>query len=666
MKKPRHLRTAVIIALLAIISMPLSAATINIAANRPGADIAPTFIGLFIEDINFNGDGGLYTERVKNRSFEFPDAMMGWSTVKKGDAAGSAVAIHKQDYEPADTSCLRIDVDRVGDGFGVANEGFRGMGIEQGQKYYFSVYARTEGSPKSLKIQALSPDDEVVLEGQLDNITGDWKHYNILCEAGATALKARLNVLAQTQGVIDLDMISLFPELSSRQMYGRPVPGIRTDLVKLMDDVNPGFLRFPGGCIVEGRTLDVRYQWKKTVGDLDDRTTIINRWNTEFNHRLTPDYYQSFGLGFFEYFLLSEQIGAEPMPIINCGMACQFNTGETVALNRLEPYVQDALDLIEFANGPANTRWGRLRAQMGHPEPFNMKYLGVGNEQWGPQYIERYKIFEQALKDEYPEVKLVVATGSDATIFPNGQAEIEYLWSQWRQLKPDIVDEHFYRRYPWFFENTEYYDDYDSDGPEIFVGEYAAMSEGVASPENKNNLICALAEAAFLTGMERNARVVTMSSYAPMAGHVEGWQWKPNLFWFDNLTSYGTPNYYVQKMFGVYRGDKVLPLRTAGDEERLYTCASLDSNSNHIYVKVVNAGTDAVNTTIRLRGVEQIASEARVVTLAGRPNDENSIANPKKIAPVEKIVELETSGSQFEFTVQPCSFTVIEIEPMSI
>ena len=645
------------------LSVPLYSATITVSTDRPGADIVGTFVGLFIEDINFNGDGGLYAELVKNRSFEFPDAMMGWSVIKKGNAAGSAVAIHKQKYRPADASCLRIDIDRVGEGFGVSNEGFRGIGVKQGEKYYFSVYARTEGPAKSLKIEVLGPDDAVLLDGKLENIQGDWKHYSCLMEAKATEAKAHLNVLALTEGVIDLDMISLFPEQSAQKMYGRFVPGLRSDLVEKLAAVKPGFLRFPGGCIVEGRTLDVRYQWKKTIGDICGRQTIVNRWNTEFSHRLTPDYFQSFGLGFYEYFLLSEQIGAEPMPIINCGMACQFNTGQTVALDKLGPYVQDALDLIEFANGPADSGWGAKRAEMGHPEPFHMKLLGVGNEQWGPQYIERYKIFEKALKEKYPDVKLIAGCGSDATIFPNGPAEIEYLWSQYRILKPDIVDEHFYRPYRWFFENTDYYNDYNPDGPEIFVGEYAAMTHGVASPENRNNLIVALAEAAFMTGFERNAAVVTMSSYAPLAGHVDGWQWKPNLLWFDNLNSYCTPNYYVQQMFSVYTGDKVLPVKSDIAEGKLFTTASLNTTGGRIYLKAVNPGPDSVTATIQLQGAEEIASKARVIALAGRPDDENSIMQPKKIAPVEKTVDLKISGSQFEFTVQPYSFTVIEIEP---
>lgn len=653
-----------LVSMFLIICLPLQAATtVTIQADQPGAQIAPTFIGLFIEDINFNGDGGLYDEKIKNRSFEFPDAMMGWGIFKEGAAEGTAVAIHKKEYDPADASCLRIEVKEAGGGFGVSNEGYRGIGIKKGQKYYFTVFAKTDEPAMSLKVEVVGADGRKVLEGSIDTIKGDWENYTCLMEAKGTEAKGRLNVLAGTKGTVDLDMISLFPEESSRQMNGRPVPGLRKDLVEMLAAVRPGFLRFPGGCIVEGRTLAVRYQWKKTIGDICDRETIINRWNTEFRHRLTPDYFQSFGLGFYEYFLLSETIGAEPMPIINCGMACQFNTGETAAVDKLGPYVQDALDLIEFANGSASSRWGKIRAEMGHPEPFNLKYLGVGNEQWGPQYIERYTLFEKALKAKYPEVQLIAGCGSDPEIFPNGYAEVKYLWEQYRKLKPDIVDEHFYRRYPWFFEHTDYYDSYDRSGPKIFVGEYAAMTHGVASPENRNNLICALAEAAFLTGMQNNAAVVTMSAYAPLAGHMDGWQWKPNLLWFDNLTSFATPNYYVQQMFSLHRGDVVLPVQADGAEGRFYAVASRDNETGQIILKVVNAEDKAVDAKIRIAGTDFLPP-TRAIVLTGRADDENSMQNPKKIAPVEEPLSCSMTGSDdFGYSFRPYSLTVLKTTP---
>jgi alpha-N-arabinofuranosidase len=444
-----------------------------------------------------------------------------------------------------------------------------------------------------------------------------------------------------------------------------PVPGLRKDLVQILADLKPGFLRFPGGCIVEGRDIDNRYQWKNTIGDINKRKLIISRWNNEFDHRYTEDYFQSFGLGFYEFFLLSEKIGAEPMPIINCGMACQFNTGQLVPMDQLQPYIQDALDLIEFANGPDASTWGKKRAEMGHPEPFNLKMMGIGNEQWGPQYIERYKVFEKTIKEKYPNIQLIVATGSDPTIFPNGPAEVEYLWSQWCKIKPDIVDEHFYRGPDWFLDNADYYDNYDRNGSKIFVGEYAAQSVGVASPDNRNNWLCALSEAAFMIGLERNADLVVMSCYAPLFGHLDAWQWTPNLIWFDNLRVFGTPNYYVQQLFSLNRGDLVLPIQLSGVpvaanlKPRLYATACLDRKSGEVILKVVNATAETVQTRISLKGAGKLNSTGSATTIAANLKDENSLDNPKKVSPVSSPV----SGVRpdFAYTFKPYSLTVLRL-----
>lgn len=633
---------------------------LTVYTDRAAHSISPMMYGLFFEDINFGADGGLYEEKVKNRSFEFPDAMMGWSIIRQGGAEGDAVVIFKQPYKESDARALRITVDRPGTGFGVCNEGFRGIGLHQDRDYYFTVFARTSGvSTMPLRIEAVAPSGAQVLEGTVEVKGGDWKFYQIRMKASASEAKAKLNVLATAKGIVDVDMISLFPVDTALQS-DRPIPGLRKDLVQLLRDVRPAFLRFPGGCIVEGATLDLRYQWKNTIGDLRDRKTIVNRWNTEFRHRLTPDYYQSFGLGFFEYFLLCEQIGAEPVPILNCGMACQFNSGQTCAVDKLGPYVQDALDLIEFANGPADSRWGRVRVQMGHREPFGLKYLGIGNEQWGPQYIERYKVFEKAIRERYPDVKLIAGCGSEPEIFPNGLAEIEYLWSQWRVLKPDIVDEHFYRRYPRFFELLNHYDSYDRQGPKIFVGEYAAMSHGVASPENRNNLICALAEAAFLTGLERNGDVVTMTAYAPLSAHVDAWQWKPNLIWFDNLTCYGTPNYYVQKLFSHYKGTGYLKSEARTNGPQLYISVTEDADGQ-VYLKAVNPSEKPISADIRLDGGKVFSPQGKVVVLRGRPEDENTIDRPQQVVPKE--TQLDGVGSRFSYEFAPVSFTVLILKP---
>jgi alpha-N-arabinofuranosidase len=647
-----------------------SAVNLIVSADRPGVRISPTMWGIFFEDINFGADGGLYAELVKNRSFEFPDAFEGWSKIQKQDAQGKLSIRDANPLELANPNYLRIEVQKPGDGFGVSNEGFRGIGIRKGVKYYFSVYARSLlPGPMTLRAELVGSDGKKLADAKLANIEGEWKNYCVLLTASGTDAKAKLNLLATAKGLVDVDMVSLFPEDSAAKTQGspqRPIPGLRKDLVQMLADLKPAFLRFPGGCIVEGRDIDNRYQWKNTIGDINRRKLIISRWNNEFDHRFTPDYFQSFGLGFYEFFLLCEQIGAEPMPIINCGMACQFNTGQLVPMDKLQPYLQDALDLIDFANGPATTEWGKRRAEMGHPEPFNMKMLGVGNEQWGSQYIERYKVFAKALKEKDPNIKLITATGSDPTIFPNGPAEVKFLWSELRKLKADIIDEHFYRNPDWFLENADLYDSYDRNSPRVFVGEYAAQSVGVASPDNRNNWQCALSEAAFMTGLERNADLVVMSCYAPLFGQLDGWQWTPNLMWFDNLGVFGTANYYVQQMFSRNRGDRLLSVQVsglppmAGKKKALYVSSCLDEKNGEMILKAVNATAKTLDAAIDLQGAGKVGPAAKAIVLTtGKMTDENSLKNPKKVSPKESTLTL--SGSTFSYKFKPYSLTVLRI-----
>src|SRR6185369_7696595 len=391
----------------------------------------------------------------------------------------------------------------------------------------------------------------------------------------------------------------------------------------------------------------------------DERRTIINRWNTEFNWRSTPDYYQSFGLGYYEYFLLSEDIGAEPLPILNCGMACQFNSSELAPLEDIDHYIQDAIDLIEFANAPVNTKWGRKRAAMSHPKPFNLKMIGVGNEQWGPQYVERYEAFAGVLKQKYPNIQLVTSAGPS----PDGD-RFDFLWAKMRELKADLIDEHYYMAPQWFRENSQRYDNYSRTGPKVFAGEYAAQSVGIASPDNRNNWECALSEAAFITGLERNSDVVRMSSYAPLFGHVDAWQWTPNLIWFDNLRSYGTPDYYVQKMFSVNKGTRRLPILIDGSakngQNELYATASLDEDTGEVIVKIVNTGSAAKETRITLAGAQRVAQSGKVLVLQTEDlKAENSLDQPTKLAPIEK--PLQVPGGEFAYSILPRSFTVLRI-----
>ncbi len=648
---------------------------IVLQADRPGPVIHPTQWGIFFEDINMAADGGLYAELVKNRSFEFNMPLMGWAEHKDAPADGSLLVINRGAENRSNPRYIRV-TRYSGGAFGISNEGFRGMGIRQGEQYHFSVLARPHaGSTVSLRLELVDPKGVKIAEGRLalgagssaGSIAsssqsaandGDWYKDTVSFTAMATEPKAQLYIGFEGAGIADLDMISLFPQDTWKQRPG----GLRADLVQLLADMKPGFIRFPGGCIVEGRDLANRYQWKKTVGKVEDRQVIINRWNTEFAHRPTPDYYQSYGLGFFEYFQLAEDIGAEPLPILNCGMACQFNTAEVVPVGELDPYIQDALDLVEFANGAVDTKWGGLRAAMGHPAPFHLKMMGVGNEQWGPQYIERYTIFAKAIKDKYPDLRLVNSVGPD----PDGPL-FNFLNDTLRKLHADILDEHYYRSPDWFLKNAGRYDHYDRNGPKIFAGEYAAQSVVAVSPKNKNDWQCALAEAAFMTGLERNADVVSMASYAPLFAHVDGWQWTPDLIWYDNLRSYGTPDYYVQKLFSNNKGSVVVPAllnnQALTGQDGLYGSACIDNNTHELILKLVNTGAARQSPVIRVEGVKGLAAKGVRIVLKspqGQLDKVNSLDDPLAISPAAE--ELVVDGKKLQPLLAPYSFTVIRVK----
>jgi alpha-L-arabinofuranosidase len=627
-------------------------AVISVDAAHAGAALSPTMFGIFFEDINFGADGGLYPELVKNRSFEFQEPLTGWHEIlgfstKGFDPPKGELAVHTEDpLNQLNPHYLRVRV--YESGYGFRNTGFRGIGVESSAEYRFSAYVRS-GGPKSIRATITDASGRELGSGKLEGFDDHWKRYETVIRATATEQHAQLNIFVDGVGNLDLDMVSLFPVDTWKH---RP-NGLRKDLVQLLSDMHPGFLRFPGGCIVEGRLLATRYRWKTTVGDIDQRQTIINRWNDEFDFRPAPDYFQSFGLGFYEYFQLAEDIGAAPLPILNCGMACQFNSSETAALDQLDEYVRDALDLIEFANGSVTTPWGKLRAQMGHPEPFHLTMLGVGNEQWGSRYVDRYKVFAAALKAQHPEIKLVVSAGP----FPAGEP-FESLWSSWRTLKPDIVDEHYYMNPEWFLANTGRYNGYDRTGPKVFAGEYAVQTAGVTSSENRNNWKAAIAEAAFMTGLERNGDVVRMASYAPLLAHVEAWQWKPDAIWFDNLHSYGTPDYYVQKVFAGNVGTRIVPV-TPQAEGGLYTSASLDEHNHELILKVINHSAAPRPAQIKLNGVD-VSGIAKVTTLASADlNAENSFDHPTAIAPESSTVDMKNGTISVD--LRPHSLTVYRI-----
>ena len=622
------------------------------------APIQPTMYGIFFEDINFAADGGLYAEMIKNRSFEFTIPMMGWSQPNSdrhsyNNESGYALPVKYFEGE-GNLNFLRVQIKNA-EGYELHNEGFRGMGIKEGDTYRFTFDAKQmEGAVSAVKAELLDEEGNTIAEASIPVSDSEWANYKAEIVPNKTVMKGSLKLTFEGTGELGLDMVSLFP---TDTWNGRE-NGLRKDLVQLLYDLDPGFLRFPGGCIVEGRTLARRYQWKKTVGPVDERPSLVNRWNTEFDHRLTPDYYQSFGLGFFEYFQLSEDLGAEPLPILSCGIACQFNTGELVPMDELDPYVQDALDLIEFANGSTDTPWGKVRADMGHPEPFNMKYIGVGNEQWGPEYIERYKVFNEAIAEKYPEIIIVSGSGP----FPDGDY-FEYGMKELKKIGAEIIDEHYYRSPEWFRENATRYDSYDRNGPKIFAGEYAAQTVAIASPDNKNSWDAALSEAAFMTGLERNAEVVQLTSYAPLMAHADGWQWTPDMIWFNNLESYGTPNYYVQKLYATNRGTDLISVTQDGEnlvgQDELYASATLDTEAKEVVVKVVNTSSEAQEVTLNFDGKKLKGKGKAIVLKEADLNKENSFESQQEIAPVTEELKVKKDVATYE--VSAYSLNIIRI-----
>lgn len=623
------------------------------------AEVAPTMWGIFFEDINFAADGGIYAELVKNRSFEFNNPLVGWHTVNLDINKGEILPINRADAGAKNPRFIRISKTNSTEAFGLRNEGFRGMGFKAGEKYNFYLMASKQQNDLQLTVELLNAEGKVIGSTQMEGFNTEWKEHSAVLTASETAEKGSLRLLFKGDGILDIDMVSLFPEQTWKD---RP-KGLRADLIELLDGLNPGFVRFPGGCIVEGYDLIHRYQWKNTVGPIEDRVLIKSRWMDEFRHRMAPDYYQSYGIGFYEYFLLSEDLGAEPLPILNCGMACQFNSKEVAAMDDLGPYLRDALDLIKFANGDASTVWGKLRAEMGHPDPFNLKYLGIGNEQWGPQYLERYAEFHKVLKEKHPEIMLIAAAG------PTTDERNEYLWEELKKFPADLVDEHYYKDPQWFLDNATRYDSFDRKGPKVFAGEYAShVNSNNDAPESRNNWLAALTEAAFMTGLERNADVVTMTAYAPLFAHKEAWQWNPDLIWFNNLEAMPTPNYFVQQTFSKYGGDRVFKVLESNEaltgQKQLYGSVSINDHSNTLMLKLVNTADHAKQVSISLYGARHDAKKAvSMESLSGTLDLFNEVGRPNRFEIKHHVLNGKDPLSNVQLPASSLNVIFIHLKP---
>lgn len=636
-------------------AMPLNAEqnSFDINLKKTGAPIQSTMYGIFFEDINYAADGGLYAELVKNRSFEFPNALQGWKIF------GNVQVMEDGPFERNPHYVRLTDPGHAHKHTGLDNEGFFGIGIEKGKQYNFSVWARSE-TPVILRIELVNTasmgENHFVCQQRIAVNGKEWKKYKITLRPDETLEKATLRIFMETRGgaSVDLEHISLFPADTWKGREG----GLRKDLAQALADLHPGIFRFPGGCIVEGTDLETRYNWKNTVGPVENRPLNENRWEYTFPHRFYPDYFQSYGLGFFEFFQLSEDIGAEPLPILSCGLACQFQNDDInahVPVDQLDPYIQDALDLIEFANGPADSKWGKVRADMGHPEPFNLKYIGIGNEQWDALYPERLEPFIKAIRKAYPNIKIVGSSG------PNSEGDqFDYLWPEMKRLGADLVDEHFYRPYEWFLSQGTRYDNYDRKGPKVFAGEYACHATG----KKWNHYYASLLEAAFMTDLERNADIVHMATYAPLFAHVEGWQWRPDLIWYDNLHSFRTVSWYVQQLYSLYKGDNVVGLTmngkpVAGQDGQNGLFASAVRESNQIYIKVANTSDQEQQLTFQFNGLKKkavVEALKRIDLSSDKLYEDNSIDAPVNIVPVEN--RFDGEGQSIQTAINPLSFSV--------
>lgn len=641
--------------------------------NKKDVAISEGMIGLFYEDINYSSDGGLYAELIENRSFESLDARgtndnysqvydggYGWSPYPSDGDGARMEYLSDDPVFNENPHYLEFTASQNQKGF--TNQAYEGIPLEKGKKYKISFYARADVYDGNVEVTVRKNGKILTTSFIVEKISEEWTQYEGIIEALETQRHSDFVVELSKTGTVNFDLISLFPEDAVLGIF-------RKDLVELLKEMKPGFMRFPGGCIVEGNDLDNRYQWKLSIGEIGRRKANWSRWgvhgNCSANHFHGPysHYNQTLGIGYYEYFLLCEYLNAKPIPVVNVGLACQYQSTEQVPMESeaFQEYLQDALDLIEFANGAPTTKWGKVRAEMGHPEPFNLEMLGIGNEQWQTEQVDffgRYRQFEQVINAKYPDIKLIGSAGPDVTSKTYHDA-----WAFYREEakgQPDFVyavDEHYYQSVDWFLNNTDFYDDYPRD-VKVFAGEYAThVSSGMNNP-SANNWLAGLSEAAYLTGIERNADVVVLASYAPLLARLNYAQWSPNLIWFDDVGSYGTPSYYVQKLYATHMGNHTLSSEWKQEEQGCFQVTSYDEQNREIIIKLVNTTDQAQKVAVDLTDWT-IAEEGKLIQIQSDKTEAvNDINAPENVAPQESKLEI---GQNFNFELPVYSFSVLRI-----
>ena len=649
------------IALAATLGIPSTALAQKVKAPAGGKQISNELIGIFFEDISYSADGGLYSELIQNGSFEYnPTERDGWGPgtewrfLRPGHSLGQMMPQMADPIHPNNPTYMRLIVERVGHyydydgwtGVGMRNDGFDGIAVKGGAKYDFSVFLRN-GDDKKKDVRIVLVGDQNVVLGEA-TITAEgkaWKKYTAELTASADYDRANLQILCLETGVLDVDMVSLMPQDTYKGH------GIRRDMAEALEALNPKFMRFPGGCVIHGGGDGFwnTYRWKTTIGPKEQRRGLKNTWG----------YHQSMGLGYYEYFQLCEDMGMQPVPILPCGVSCQGTNGgwgmktqaqDAVPMSEMDEWLQDALDLIEWANGDVNTTWGKKRAEQGHPEPFNLKYLGIGNEEKiTKEFEERFKYMYKVIREKHPEIVIVGTAGPGSH---KGNPDFDNGWRIAEEIDLAILDEHYYEQKEYFLDNQHNYDNYPRDRKtKVYLGEYAAKDRKLQD---------ALAEALYLLGIERNGDVVAMTSYAPLFAKKHHESWNPDLIYFDNTKVYPTCSYYVQQMFGTtdghyYYGD--VATVEGGDKYQGTSCV-LNTEKGELYIKYVNAAGEAKKVNIDMSRFKGINPKATLTSISGQPWQQNYF-DGEPIQPVTKDLKVSKTMT---VTAEPYSCSVIRVK----
>jgi alpha-N-arabinofuranosidase len=659
----KHFTPACLLSVLLLMSSTAAEPrSLTVALDAPAKPISSDLFGIFFEDLNYAADGGLYAELLQNRSFEYSateQAKWGpfsfWDLIKTGEGNGELGLGDVRPVHVNNPHYLLLTVLKPGTGVGIANQGFDQIPLAADRAYEASFWAyqaymgrrwneTDQTKPMPVTVRLEGKDGEVLAEARLEVAGRAWQKYAVTLTPSRAEPAARFVLLAHEQGELALDVVSLFP----RDTFKGHANGLRPDLAQTIADLKPRFMRFPGGCLVHGGGVRHYYDWKDTVGPVEQRRAARNSWG----------YHQTMGLGYFEYFQFCEDLGMLPLPVVTAGVCCQHaghspgRGQEGLPLDEMPGYIQDVLDLIEWANGPADSKWGAVRAAAGHPAPFGLKYLGVGNEDAiTPEFKERFRMINDVLKAKHPEIVVVGTSGP----FPDGE-DFDLGWAFAREQKLAMVDEHYYKSPQWFWDNLARYDTYDRKGPKVYVGEYAAHDDG-----RRNTLRSALAEAAFLTSLERNGDVVLLSSYAPLLARRGHTQWTPDMIYFSGTKVFPTLNHAVQSLFGHHQGDAYVPTELAAGPAGARMAASTvrDSKSGDLILKIVNGDDIPQPLAIRLAGASKLPAIAERTVFGGAPADTaNTDGAPPAAVPQTTTVPL---SANFSYEAPANSLTVLRI-----